>query len=281
MSPESDSPPTRARASSPAESLSVPSPSASVPSASPEVPEAEIVAALGPDQPLEAAALCPDQRPAAADESEAEALRIEVTPLPGAPPLLNAANLLTLLRLALVPVFIGFLLTHDGQHTGWRLAATAVFAVAALTDRFDGQIARRRGLVTRFGTVADPIADKALMGAALIGLSALGELSWWVTIVIAVRELGVTALRFWVLRHGVIAASRGGKLKTLVQSLAIGLYVLPLTALGPDSVVDWTRWWLMALAVALTVITGADYVLRALRLRASGLAAARAITRAG
>jgi len=255
-------------------------PSASVPSVSAEVPEAEPVAALGPDQPVEAAAACPDQ-PSAAAESEAEALRIEVIPLPGSPPLLNAANLLTLLRLALVPVFIAFLLTHDGQHTGWRLAATAVFAVAALTDRFDGQIARRRGLVTRFGTVADPIADKALMGAALIGLSALGELSWWVTIVIAVRELGVTALRFWVLRHGVIAASRGGKLKTLVQSLAIGLYVLPLNALGPDSVVDWARWWLMFLAVALTVITGADYVLRALRLRASGLAAARAVTRPG
>jgi CDP-diacylglycerol--glycerol-3-phosphate 3-phosphatidyltransferase len=252
----------------------------SVPSGSAEVPEPETVAARGPDQPSEAVAVCPDEPPAP-DESEAEALRIEVTPLPGSPPLLNAANLLTLLRLALVPVFIAFLLTHGGQHTGWRLAATAVFVVAALTDRFDGQIARRRGLVTRFGTVADPIADKALMGAALIGLSALGELSWWVTTVIAVRELGVTALRFWVLRHGVIAASRGGKLKTLVQSLAIGLYVLPLTALGPDSVVDWTRWWLMGLAVALTVITGADYVLRALRLRASGLAAARTVSRAG
>jgi CDP-diacylglycerol--glycerol-3-phosphate 3-phosphatidyltransferase len=156
-----------------------------------------------------------------------------------------------------------------------------VFAVAALTDRFDGEIARRRGLVTKFGTIADPIADKALIGAALIGLSALGDLPWWVTVVIAVRELGVTGLRFWVLRHGVIAASRGGKLKTLVQSLAIGFYVLPLTAMAPVPVVDWVRWWLMALAVALTLVTGGDYVLRALRLRARGLAAARAVTRAG
>jgi len=194
---------------------------------------------------------------------------------------LNLANLLTLLRLALVPVFVGFLLAEDGHQTGWRLAATGVFAVAALTDRFDGEIARRRGLVTRFGTIADPIADKALIGAALLGLSALGELSWWVTLVIAVRELGVTALRFWVLRHGVIAASRGGKLKTLVQSLAIGLYVLPLAAWAPNPLVDWARWWLMGLAVALTVVTGADYVLRALRLRARGLAAGRAVSGAG
>jgi CDP-diacylglycerol---glycerol-3-phosphate 3-phosphatidyltransferase len=199
----------------------------------------------------------------------------------GEPALLNVANLLTLLRLALVPVFIAFLLVQDGHQAGWRLAATGVFAVAALTDRFDGEIARRRGLVTRFGTIADPIADKALIGAALIGLSALGELSWWVTLVIAVRELGVTGLRFWVLRHGVIAASRGGKLKTLVQSLAIGFYLLPLTAMAPVPVVDWVRWWLMALAVALTLLTGGDYVVRALRLRARGLAAARSVTRAG
>ncbi|MCU1650260.1 MAG: CDP-diacylglycerol---glycerol-3-phosphate 3-phosphatidyltransferase [Pseudonocardiales bacterium] len=199
----------------------------------------------------------------------------------GEPALLNVANLLTLLRLALVPVFIAFLLVQDGHQAGWRLAATGVFAVAALTDRFDGEIARRRGLVTKFGTIADPIADKALIGAALIGLSALGDLPWWVTVVIAVRELGVTGLRFWVLRHGVIAASRGGKLKTLVQSLAIGFYVLPLTAMAPVPVVDWVRWWLMALAVALTLVTGGDYVLRALRLRARGLAAARAVTRAG
>jgi CDP-diacylglycerol--glycerol-3-phosphate 3-phosphatidyltransferase len=203
------------------------------------------------------------------------------TPVVGRVPVLNAANALTALRLVLVPVFVVMVVVSAMTHPSWRIVACLIFAFASATDLVDGWIARRFGLVTSVGTVADPIADKALMGAALIGLSALGELSWWVTTVIAVRELGVTALRFWVLRHGVIAASRGGKLKTLVQSLAIGLYVLPLTALGPDSVVDWTRWWLMALAVALTVITGADYVLRALRLRASGLAAARTVSRAG
>jgi CDP-diacylglycerol---glycerol-3-phosphate 3-phosphatidyltransferase len=192
-------------------------------------------------------------------------------------PLLNLANLLTLLRLVLVPVFLACLFVGDGHDYGWRVVATVTFAVAALTDRFDGEIARRRGLVTRFGMIADPIADKALMGAALVGLSLLGDLSWWVTAVIAVRELGVTALRFWVLRHGVIAASRGGKLKTLLQTLAIGLYVLPLTALTGQAWVGEVRWWLMALAVAVTVVTGFDYLLRALRLRARGLAAARTV----
>jgi CDP-diacylglycerol--glycerol-3-phosphate 3-phosphatidyltransferase len=191
------------------------------------------------------------------------------------PPLLNVANLLTMLRLVLVPVFAVCLLSHGGHQPGWRLAAAVVFAAAALTDRFDGELARRHGLITRFGIIADPIADKLLIGAALIGLSVLGELPWWVTVVIAAREVGVTALRFWVLRHGVIAASRGGKLKTLVQSVAIGFYLLPLGAWWPDMAVTRTRWTLMAAALALTVITGGDYVLRALRLRAQGPAPAR------
>ncbi|MBO0851392.1 MAG: CDP-diacylglycerol--glycerol-3-phosphate 3-phosphatidyltransferase [Pseudonocardia sp.] len=197
------------------------------------------------------------------------------------PSLVNAANFLTVLRLALVPVFLAALLTYDGRHTGWRLVATGVFVVASLTDRFDGEIARRRGLVTKFGMIADPIADKALTGAALVGLNWLGMLAWWVTIVIAAREVGVTMLRFWVLRHGVIAASRGGKLKTLAQVIAIGLYVLPVDQLVPSAFLDGTRWWLMMLAVALTLVTGFDYVLRAIRLRARGLAETRAVTGAG
>ena len=103
-----------------------------------------------------------------------------------------------------------------------------MFAVAAITDRFDGELARRRGLVTAFGTLADPIADKALTGSALIGLSMLGMVPWWATLLIMGREIGITLLRFAVLRHGIIAASRGGKAKTLVQMIAIGLYLLPL-----------------------------------------------------
>lgn len=174
----------------------------------------------------------------------------------------NLANALTVARLALVPVFLVALFRHSGTTAGWRVIACAVFAVASITDRLDGELARKRGLITEFGKLADPIADKALVGAALIGLSLLGELPWWVTVVILVREVGVTALRFWVIRRGVLAASRGGKLKTLLQTVAIGLFVLP----------QW--WWLrdiawvvMIAAIVVAVATGVDYVGRAVRLR--------------
>ena len=179
-------------------------------------------------------------------------------------PLLNVANALTVSRLLLVPVFLLALFADDGVNTGWRWVASAIFAIASITDHIDGNIARSRNLVTDFGKIADPIADKALTGGALVGLSALGQLPWWVTIVIAVREVGVTLLRFWVIRYGVIAASWGGKAKTLFQIIAIGLFVLPL-----PSVVDIPRWVVMGIAIALTVITGVDYVFRAVRLRVS------------
>jgi CDP-diacylglycerol--glycerol-3-phosphate 3-phosphatidyltransferase len=187
-------------------------------------------------------------------------------PPPGPPPpLLNIANVLTGVRLLLVPVLLITLFADAGQSTGWRYAATGVFVVAAITDRFDGELARSRGLVTAFGTLADPIADKALTGAALFGLSTLSLLPWWVTIVIMGRELAITVLRFLVLRHGIIAASRGGKAKTLTQMIAIGLYLLPMD--GVSSAIDGLRWAVMALAVALTVITGLDYLVKALRPR--------------
>ncbi|GAC1607290.1 MAG: CDP-diacylglycerol--glycerol-3-phosphate 3-phosphatidyltransferase [Mycobacteriales bacterium] len=175
---------------------------------------------------------------------------------------LNIANQLTILRLLLVPVFAVALLWDGGHSSGWRVAAWAIFAVASWTDRIDGQLARSRGLVTSFGKLADPIADKALIGTALIGLSILDLLPWWVTAIVVVRETLVTLLRFWVIRHGVIPASRGGKLKTLLQGLAIGLYVLPLSGwLGTARAV------VMVLAVVVTVVTGIDYVARALTLR--------------
>lgn len=175
----------------------------------------------------------------------------------------NIANVLTGVRFVLVPVFLAALFVGDGHETYWRVVAFVVFAVAVITDRFDGALARSYGMVTEFGALADPIADKALIGAALIGLSLLGDLPWWVTGVILARELGVTVLRFAVLRHGVIPASRGGKLKTLVQAVAIGLFVLPLAAWpGPWSAVAWV---IMIAAVVLTVLTGLDYVLSAIR----------------
>ena len=192
-------------------------------------------------------------------------------PEPTPVPTLNLANLLTLSRLVLVPLFVVALFTGDGHDTTWRAIATGLFAVASFTDQLDGWVARRYGLITDFGKIADPIADKALTGAALVGLSILGELGWWVTIVIAVREIGVTLLRFWVIRHGVIPASRGGKVKTLLQGLAIGFYVLPLSGVWASG-----RAWLMGLAVAVTVVTGADYVTRAVTLRRTSARAMRA-----
>lgn len=185
--------------------------------------------------------------------------------------LLNVANLLTMVRLVLVPGFLLVLVHGDGHDPVWRAFAWAAFAVAMITDLFDGELARRYGLVTDFGKIADPIADKAIMGAALVGLSALGDLPWWVTVVILVRELGITLMRFWVIRHGVIPASRGGKLKTLAQGVAVGMYILVLT--GPLATI---RAWLMAVAVILTVVTGLDYVRQAIVLRRAGLAARRA-----
>jgi CDP-diacylglycerol--glycerol-3-phosphate 3-phosphatidyltransferase len=179
--------------------------------------------------------------------------------------LYNVANVLTLSRILLVPLFLAALFVDHGGSVGWRLVATGIFTLASVTDRVDGDLARNKGLVTDFGKIADPIADKALIGAALFGLSALGVLWWWATIVIAARELGVTLLRFWVIRHGVLPASWGGKAKTFAQAVAIGLYLLPLpVALAP------LRVTVLGVAIVLTVATGVDYVLRALRLRAAG-----------
>jgi CDP-diacylglycerol--glycerol-3-phosphate 3-phosphatidyltransferase len=174
----------------------------------------------------------------------------------------NIANALTVFRLVLVPLFVLALFADGGHQVGWRWAAWGVFAVASYTDRIDGQLARSRNLVTSFGKLADPIADKALIGAALIGLSLLDELPWWITVLVLAREVGVTLLRFWVIRHGVIPASRGGKLKAFLQAVAIGLYVLPLSGwLGTGRAV------VMAIALVVTVMTGIDYVARALTLR--------------
>jgi len=176
---------------------------------------------------------------------------------PAPPGLVNVANGLTVVRLALVPVFVYFLVAGG---TSDRVLAFVAFAVASATDLLDGELARRRGLITDFGKIADPIADKALTGSALITLSVLGELAWWVTCVIVVRELAVTGLRFWVIRHGVIAASRGGKLKTMLQIIAISLYVLPWH-------VTLIREIVMGAALVVTVVTGVDYTARAIRLR--------------
>ncbi|KXK61367.1 CDP-diacylglycerol--glycerol-3-phosphate 3-phosphatidyltransferase [Micromonospora rosaria] len=186
----------------------------------------------------------------------------ESTPVVAPVPVFNLANALTALRLALVPVFMVLVVVSEMSRPGWQIVACLTFVFASLTDFVDGWIARRFALITSVGKVADPIADKALTGAALLLLSWYGDLPWWVTGVILARELGITALRFWVIRHGVIAASRGGKLKTALQTAAIVWYLWPMPA-GLAAV----GGWIMAAAVLVTVVTGFDYIARAVRLR--------------
>lgn len=174
----------------------------------------------------------------------------------------NLPNALTVLRLLLVPVFAWLLLREDGTDPASRVLAVAVFVVAMVTDYVDGKIARERGLVTSFGKIVDPIADKALTGAAFIGLSMLDRVPWWVTVVILLREVGVTLLRFVVIRHGVMPAGRGGKTKTLLQTVTLVLLMLPL----PDSW-SWFATTFLAATVVVTLATGLDYVASAVRLR--------------
>ncbi|MBG6057454.1 CDP-diacylglycerol--glycerol-3-phosphate 3-phosphatidyltransferase [Cryobacterium sp. MP_M5] len=176
----------------------------------------------------------------------------------------NLPNLITVVRILLAPVFIWLLLADAGQDGALRWAAAVLFILAIATDGIDGAIARRNNQVTDLGKLLDPIADKVLTGGALVSLSILGELWWWVTIVILVREIGITVFRFVMLKDRVIPASRGGKLKTVLQSVAISLALVPLwLPLG-----DWVHWVnaaVMAAALVATVITGVDYLLAARR----------------
>lgn len=180
----------------------------------------------------------------------------------------NLPNALTLLRIVLVPFFIWAFAADGGAYGPLRWVAVVLFLVAIYTDKLDGDIARARGLVTSFGKIADPIADKLLIGSALVMLSAVGELWWWVTIVMLVREVGITLLRFVVIRYGVMAASKGGKLKTVMQTVAIFVYLLPLTP--PTPWLSIVALVIMLAALAVTVVTGVDYLIKAAQLRHAG-----------
>lgn len=221
----------------------------------------------------------------AASSAQAEPGRLRVPPPkpdvmahpPSGSGLWNLPNVLTMVRLLLVPPFAWLLLGPYADQDWAQYAAAGVFALASVTDFLDGYLARKRGLVTTFGKIADPIADKVLTGVALIGLSILGQLPWWVTIIILGREVLVTVLRFVVIRHGVIPASRGGKAKTLTQILAITMYLLPLTGFWASA-----RAWVMGLAVVLTIVSGIDYAVRAWTMRQnSDRTAAKRAARAG
>ena len=182
-------------------------------------------------------------------------------------PVVNLPNALTVVRLVLVPVFVVLGLQSASWTALW--AAFVVFAVAAITDRFDGELARSWGQITDFGRIADPIADKALTLSAFVLLSVAGRLWWWVTVLIIVRELGITLMRFVMLRRAVMAASRGGKLKTALQVTGIFGLLVPWAAFVPPvlaTALDLTAYVLVGLALVVTLVTGADYVREALRL---------------
>ncbi len=197
---------------------------------------------------------------------------IQVTGSPDAaakPSNLNIPNALTVLRILGVPVFGWLLLDQGGLDVSQRVWAFVAFVLLMITDRVDGDIARAKGLVTNFGKLADPIADKALTGMAFVGLSIIGVLWWWVTIVLLVREWGITLMRFVVRKYGVMPASQGGRIKTTLQSVAIGGYVLPLE-LWDTPFTEVLRWGIhitMAVAVAFTMVTAVQYVRDAIHLR--------------
>jgi CDP-diacylglycerol--glycerol-3-phosphate 3-phosphatidyltransferase len=193
----------------------------------------------------------------------------------------NIANALTVVRIAGVPVFGWLLLTHDGDSVGFRIAAWAAFALLMITDRIDGDLARKYDLVTNFGKLADPIADKALTGMAFVGLAIIfndtdfGWLFWTITIVVLVREWGVTLMRFVIKKYGVMPASQGGKIKTTLQAVAIGGFLLPLEIWNNPftDLLLFFAWAFMAAAVAVTVVTGVMYVRDARTIRRDAKAA--------
>jgi CDP-diacylglycerol--glycerol-3-phosphate 3-phosphatidyltransferase len=182
---------------------------------------------------------------------------------------LNIANVLTVLRIAGVPVFGWLLLTQDGQSVGYRIAAWVAFALLMLTDKIDGDLARKYDLVTNFGKLADPIADKALTGMAFVGIAILHPIFWPVAIIILVREWGITAMRFVVRRYGVMPAGQGGKIKTTLQAVAIGGYVLPLDLWDntASTILLWITHVVMAAALVITLTTAVQYVRDAIALR--------------
>lgn len=173
-------------------------------------------------------------------------------------PRLNWPNVLTGVRFLLVPVFV--MLVFQPGAGERHIAAVTVFLIASLTDLYDGNLARKWGQTSQFGALADPIADKALTGAALICLSVLGSIPWWVTVVVMTREVFITVWRFTVLRDGVVPASRGGKTKTTLQMLAIVAFLL-----NPTGVWHSLAVAVLAAAVVVTVITGIDYFVNAAR----------------
>jgi CDP-diacylglycerol--glycerol-3-phosphate 3-phosphatidyltransferase len=176
----------------------------------------------------------------------------------------NIANIITVVRILLAPLFVWLVLLDGGDHGLWRFIAAALFIAAIATDGLDGALARKRNLVTNSGIILDPIADKILIGGALVALALVAELPWWVVVVILVREIGITLFRLMVLSDRVIPASPGGKLKTILQAVALSSWLVPTWLLLGEWVFT-LNWVLMGAAIVVTVVTGLDYLVKGLR----------------
>lgn len=178
-------------------------------------------------------------------------------------------NAITIVRIVCAPVFLWMLLADGGAGGALRWWSAALFVVAIATDGIDGYLARRYEIVTDLGKLLDPIADKALTGVAFVGLSILGELPWWITIVVLIREIGITVYRFLVVSDHVLAAAWLGKVKTVAQAVALTLALAPFSALSDAAAWTTTVWWAnvvtMWIAVILTIVSGLDYVVSELR----------------
>ena len=172
-------------------------------------------------------------------------------------------NFITVMRLAFVPVGAYTLFKNGGDDTTWQYISWCVFFVLGMSDVLDGKLARSRGSITEFGKFLDPVADKFMIGTAMVSLSILNRMPWWITIVILTREVAITIFRLAVIKRGVIPANRGGKVKAMTQGFGVGFYVLPL-----NENLYWFRDGFMYIAVALTIITGAYYVKSALTTKA-------------
>lgn len=183
------------------------------------------------------------------------------------PPVWNIANVLTILRLALVPAFVWAFWEPTVSGHWW---AAGIFAFAAATDKLDGHLARSRGLITDFGKLADSIADKALVGAALIMLSMHDYLPWWITIVMLARELFITLMRMYMTKHEVMAAGKGGKIKMVLQSFFIMGFLIPWDTFLPDTlatIMFYATWVLVVLALIVSIGSAIQYVRDAIRIK--------------
>ena len=188
---------------------------------------------------------------------------VSSAPPPAKPSNLNVPNILTSIRILAIPLFAWLVLRSEGQHMSWMLWSLGCFVALMITDKLDGDIARAKNLVTDFGKIADPIADKALISTALICLNVNGSLPVWVTIVILMREIGITIWRMFELRKGnVVPASKGGKLKTVLQTIAVTLFLIP-----PTHIFHYPALVVMLIAVVVTTVTGCQYIVDSMKLK--------------